>query len=63
MFLEIIGTILVSIIILYYYLTWHFDYWQKRGVIGPKPLPFVGTFPKSAIYLENFLYDQDNIYR
>lgn len=63
MFLAILSTLFASFVILYYYLTWHFDYWQKREVIGPKPKPFVGTFPKSAIYLQNFLYDQDDIYR
>lgn len=63
MFLLILSTIFVSLAILYYYLTWHFDYWRIRDVIGPKPKPFVGTFPKSAVYLQNFLYDQDQIYQ
>lgn len=63
MFLLILSTFLASLVILYYYLTWHFNYWQNRGVIGPKPKPFVGTFSKSAVYLQNFIYDQDQIYR
>lgn len=60
MFLCIVFT---SIVFLYYYLTWHFDYWRDRNIIGPIPWPFVGTFRKSAIYLQNFIYDQDQIYR
>lgn len=63
MFLVIFSTFLASLVLLYYYLTWHFDHWRKRGVLGPKPIPFVGTFPKSAIYLKNFVYEQDDIYR
>lgn len=48
---------------LYKYLVWNFDYWEKRGVIGPKPQPFVGTFPRSSVYLKNFVYELDDIYR
>ena len=55
--------VLIAIVLLYYYLTWHFDYWRDRNVLGPIPWPFVGTFRKSAIYLQNFIYDQDEIYR
>lgn len=47
----------------YFYLTAHFRYWSDRGVLGPKPLPFLGNFPKSSIYLRNFIYELDDIYR
>lgn len=63
MFLILFSTFIASIAILYLYLTWHFNYWRSRAVIGPKPKPFIGTFPKSTIYWQNFLYDQDEIYR
>lgn len=53
----------VAVSTLYLYLTWNFDYWRKRNVLGPKPLPFVGTFYRSAIFLRNNLYDLDDIYR
>lgn len=49
--------------ILYFYLTWNYNYWRKRGIIGPRPSAIVGTFPKSAVYLRNFVYELDNIYR
>lgn len=62
-FIVFASLIIILLTILYYYLTWHFDHWIKRGVIGPKPKPFMGTFPKSSIFLKNFIYDQDEIYR
>lgn len=55
--------IVILLTIFYYYLTWNFNYWQKRNVLGPKPIPFLGTFPKSAVFLKNVLYDIDDIYR
>lgn len=55
--------LVIFVIFLYIYLTWNFDYWNKRGIIGPKPLPFLGTFPKSSVYLKNYIYELDDIYR
>lgn len=48
---------------LYLYLTWHYNYWRNRGIVGPKPRPIIGTFPKSSLYLRNFVYELDDIYR
>ena len=25
------------------YYTWHFGYWESRGIPGPKPIPVFGT--------------------
>ncbi|KAJ6635496.1 putative cytochrome P450 28a5 [Pseudolycoriella hygida] len=52
-----------SVTLLYFYLTWNYNYWRNRGINGPKPRPLVGTFPKSAIYLRNFVYELDDIYK
>lgn len=41
---------------LYLYLTWNFEYWKRRGVAGPRPRPFVGTFPKTALLDKNSNY-------
>ncbi|KAJ6638118.1 putative cytochrome P450 28a5 [Pseudolycoriella hygida] len=41
---------------LYLYLTWNFDYWKRRGVVGPRPRPYVGTFPKTALMDKNSNY-------
>ncbi|XP_037039727.1 probable cytochrome P450 28a5 [Bradysia coprophila] len=46
---------------LYLYLTWNYNYWRSRGIVGPKPRPIVGTFPQSAVYLRNFVYELDEI--
>uniref|UniRef100_A0A1A9UXZ0 Cytochrome P450 n=1 Tax=Glossina austeni TaxID=7395 RepID=A0A1A9UXZ0_GLOAU len=46
----LIYLILLAILIIasaYCYLTWHFDYWHKQDVKGPRPQLFKGTFPKS----------------
>lgn len=44
----IVILVLVVLVSLYLFGTRTFEYWTKRGVKGPKPLPFVGT------YLRNF---------
>ncbi|XP_032451660.1 cytochrome P450 6B1 [Nasonia vitripennis] len=28
----------------YYFLTWNFDFWKKRNVKGPEPVPFFGNY-------------------
>ncbi|XP_076235078.1 putative cytochrome P450 6a14 [Calliopsis andreniformis] len=42
--LESLGLFAVIFFLLYYYGTSTFDFWKKRGVKGPQPLPFVGNF-------------------
>jgi len=50
---------------LYLYLTWNFDYWKRRGIFGPFPLPYVGTFPKTALLDKNsnYISETSEIYR
>lgn len=48
---------------LYVYLTWHFDYWRKRNIPGPKPVPLYGTFPGMVNAKRNFIYDLEEVYR
>lgn len=61
----IFGAVIVLLLALYIYLTWNFNYWKKRGVAGPKPRPYLGTYPKSSTYQKNtnFLLEADEIYR
>ncbi|XP_076392195.1 putative cytochrome P450 6a14 isoform X2 [Megachile rotundata] len=42
--LETVGFFSAIILLLYYYSTSILEYWQKRGVKGPKPIPFLGNF-------------------
>ncbi|XP_031636398.1 probable cytochrome P450 28a5 [Contarinia nasturtii] len=48
--------------IIYQYVTSNFNYWRKRKVFGPKPLPFFGNYPKSAILQANIMYEQQQLY-
>lgn len=32
------------LLFLYYYLTKNFDFWERRGIAGPKPIPFFGNY-------------------
>jgi len=40
---EILCACLAILLLLYYYITYDFDYWTSRGVNGPKPVPFFGN--------------------
>ncbi|EZA59932.1 Cytochrome P450 6a2 [Ooceraea biroi] len=40
---EILCACLVILLLLYYYVTYEFDYWTSRRVNGPKPVPFFGN--------------------
>ncbi|XP_036346274.1 probable cytochrome P450 28d1 [Rhagoletis pomonella] len=44
------------------YLRWHFNYWRKRGVQGPKPNLFIGTLPKSSAGQCNLVEELHDIY-
>ena len=56
-------TLLTGIIILFHvFLTWNFDYWKKRGVNGPKPIPFVGSFPGVFTKKNHIAIDMKKIY-
>lgn len=41
--LEIFLGLLAVLVALYYYFTVHFDFWNVRGVPGPKPVPVFGN--------------------
>ncbi|KOX78739.1 Cytochrome P450 6k1 [Melipona quadrifasciata] len=42
--IETIALIATVLVLLYYYSKIKLSYWKKRGVKGPKPLPFLGNF-------------------
>lgn len=41
---EILGGLTAFLVAGYYYLTSTFNFWQSRGVTGPKPIPLYGNF-------------------
>ncbi|XP_029053438.1 probable cytochrome P450 6a14 [Osmia bicornis bicornis] len=58
-YFEILLSIAVILIAFYYYAVSNFDFWKKRGVVGPTPIPFFGNtkdliFAKTTIrhYIE-----------
>lgn len=40
---EAVGLLALILFLLYYYSVSLLQYWEKRGVKGPKPIPFLGT--------------------
>lgn len=50
------------LVILYFCLTWNFKYWQNRGVFSPNLMPLLGNYPKSALLLQNIIYEQQKLY-
>ncbi|OAD56571.1 putative cytochrome P450 6a14 [Eufriesea mexicana] len=42
--IETVGLAVTLLVLLYYYSKSKLEYWHKRGIKGPKPLPFVGNF-------------------
>lgn len=49
--------------IVYKWLTWNLDYWQQRGVPGPKGYVLAGSYPKSFVQKINMVYDFEVDYR
>lgn len=61
----ILGGVATLLLTLYIYFTWNFNYWKKRGVAGPKPWPYLGTYPKSSTFQKNtnFLLEADAMFK
>ncbi|XP_037827151.1 probable cytochrome P450 28c1 [Lucilia sericata] len=62
MFIIIILLITIALLI-YYFLTWNFDYWHKKNVKGPKPKPLLGSFPNLLLRKQHFGDDLHDIYK
>lgn len=64
MLIVVISVFLVAFAF-YTHLTWHFDYWRTRGVAGPIPRAYLGTFPKTAKLdrNSNYIEETTEIYR
>nr|AID61391.1 cytochrome P450 [Calliphora stygia] len=62
MIFTILSVILVIVSLFYVFLIWNFNYWKKRGVNGPQPLPFVGNFPSVFTRKNHIAIDIQKIY-
>ncbi|XP_063995669.1 uncharacterized protein LOC135173024 [Diachasmimorpha longicaudata] len=54
---------LTALLLLYYYATAGLDYWKKRGVPGPRPLPAVGNFAGVFLQREAIFQAVSRIYK
>ncbi|XP_061396362.1 probable cytochrome P450 28d1 [Musca vetustissima] len=63
MFYFLLITLLIFGSLIYFYLTWNFDYWQKRSVNGPKPYPLLGSYPHLLLRRQHFGDDLHDIYK
>lgn len=63
MFSLILILLIATITMIYLFLIWNFTYWRIRGVIGPSPVPFFGSFPGLIMKNKHFADDINSIYR
>lgn len=63
MWLIIISALVTLVSFGYLYLTWNFNYWKDRGVPGPRPKPFLGTFSSTFTQKEHPIDENNRIYR
>uniref|UniRef100_A0A1B0GMN3 Uncharacterized protein n=1 Tax=Phlebotomus papatasi TaxID=29031 RepID=A0A1B0GMN3_PHLPP len=52
--------VILVILAIYLYFKWHLSFFVRRGIAGPKPLPFVGNLWDYVSYRKHFgqIYDQ-----
>ncbi|XP_065365373.1 probable cytochrome P450 28c1 [Calliphora vicina] len=55
--------LITIVLLIYYFLTWNFDYWLKKKVKGPKPKPLLGNFPNLLLRKQHFGDDLNDIYK
>lgn len=50
---------------LYVYSKWNLSYWRRRGVAGPEPRIYTGTFPKTTLMdsRSNYIDETTEIYK
>ncbi|KAF3426870.1 hypothetical protein E2986_12669 [Frieseomelitta varia] len=55
-YFEILCGVAALLIAVYYYATSTFDFWKNRGVVGPRPLPYIGNI-KEILFARKSLAD------
>ena len=61
-YLEISCGLVAVFLALYYYFTSTFDYWKKRGIKGPKPIPVFGNIMAPMLAKESLASFLTNLY-
>lgn len=41
---DVLLVVIGGLVVFYFWLTWNFDYWSKKNVKGPRPIPLFGNF-------------------
>ncbi|XP_055710227.1 probable cytochrome P450 28d1 [Phlebotomus papatasi] len=59
LFLYIVFVIVSGI---YFFLTWNYKHWEKRGIPYPEPKIFVGNLPGAVTQKHHVVHDIDRIY-
>uniref|UniRef100_A0AAG5CQY4 Cytochrome P450 n=1 Tax=Anopheles atroparvus TaxID=41427 RepID=A0AAG5CQY4_ANOAO len=55
--------VLVAILaLIYLFLSWEFGYWEKYGIIGPKPRLLFGNIPNMLTQKRHIVYDYEQLY-
>lgn len=64
MILTLLVVLIGFVSAVYVYLTWNLSYWRRRGVAGPKPRIYTGTFPKTTLMdpRSNYIDETSEIY-
>ncbi|XP_059617655.1 uncharacterized protein LOC132262400 [Phlebotomus argentipes] len=55
--------LLSAIVAIYLYFKWHLSFFERRGIAGPKPLPFIGNMWDYVTGKKHFGHVFDDIYR
>lgn len=56
--------ILATLAVLFYkYVVYRQNYWERKGIKGPKPTFFFGNFLAPFLQQEAFPYSHDRIYK
>lgn len=62
MLLILLGSVAVTLAVVYLFLTWEFNFWVKQGVKGPKPKLLLGNIPYLLTQKRHMVYNYDQIY-
>jgi cytochrome P450 family 28 len=60
----VLATLVITLlIVIYKFLIWQYDYFEKLGVPAPKPRILLGNIPNLLLGKRHIIYDYDEIYQ